>query len=356
MTADFVKWYSAVGISIAGIDLDFQFILDDEGSGMAVSAAAEAGLCILSGTAYFNAESAWLYYLAGEPLWWEDSTVYIEGITVQTPSYCFCFSSIELTASFPFCCVEEVETSVAFSNEGFDGVTFSVAGVEVPGLAWMTLDIDLTFDDGPDGKDLAISTDVDFGGESVCIDVMFEPVFGGGTLGSGFILDGIRFYGLGLECDMGQGVTFASLSVLDWPRHYISPGGEVSPYSASAIAHQLCCETYWEMFSISSSSDACCGGAFSFDLNVYFGADGTFTWKDSPCCDGTDPIMLECGEDLHSWLFDVARIDAEFSIGLGSNFTFRGGLTLQDYVWNEQTELCDEGGLTEICVGFEVTF
>jgi len=135
MTAAFGKWYSAVGINIAGIELDFQFILSGVGSGMAVSATSEVGLCSLSGTAYFNAESAWVYYLAGEPLWWEDSIVLIDGIKVQTPSYCLCFSSIELTTSFPFCCVEEVEATVAFSNEGFAVVPSSVSGFEIPGLA-----------------------------------------------------------------------------------------------------------------------------------------------------------------------------------------------------------------------------
>jgi len=86
-------------------------------------------------------------------------------------------------------------------------------------------------------------------------------------------------------------------------------------------------------------------------------------WNVTPRYSSDFEAFIWGGEDYatyveceHGWLFDIARIDAEFSIGLGSNFSLTGGLTLQDMVWVKGEGYCEEGGLTEICVGFEVTF
>jgi len=317
--AAFIDWLTGIGVSIAGINLDVDFLLTNVGAGWAFGIGSGVGACSLGADIYFN------------------SLLDPDGnLVLQTDSYCFCFSSVEFYASFPFCCIELVDVTIGFSNEGFGGVTFSVDGVPVPGMEWLTYDLALTFQEGDNGKTLSVTPGVDFGGAEACID------FGLEVLTVGTAITGINVYSVGLECDMGQGVTFSSLSYLDFPKHYFNPGGV--PIEA------VCCGWYWEKFSISSSSDACCGGGFEFDLDVYFGAD---SWSVKEGCCSEPPVPYECIPG-HPWLFDVARVDASFSIGLGSNFSLTGGLALQDYVWNG-TE-CVEGGLTGICVGFEVTF
>jgi hypothetical protein len=351
----FTLWDSSVGVSIAGVNINSRYVLIEDSwsptgysSGWEFNISGEAGLCSLGADVYFN---IWPLYYTLDPEWEVQTPSELPGTTLLIlPGNCFCFTYVELYTSFPFCCVEEVEMSVAFSAlDGFEGVTFLVSGIEMPGLAWITFDAELTFDVGDDGKDLTLTPSLNLG-DSICFDIYADLVW------YDSVITGLNIYGIGLTCDMGQGVTFSSQSVLDWPNHFYSPSlGKLASSEDYAItwlgfvdaldyAAWLCCETYWEKFTISSSSDACCGGAFGFDLGVYFGTDFEATiW------DGTE-VVCE-----HGWLFDIARIDAEFSIGLGSNFSLTGGLTLQDAVW-VKGEGCEEGGLTEICVGFEVTF
>jgi hypothetical protein len=323
MNADFTSWDSTVAVSIAGLSISGEFLLEDDGAGWAFGIGGSAAACALSANIYFNS------YLDA-----------YGNLAVQTPEFCFCFTSVDITASFPFCCIELVDVNIGFSAaKGFDSITFSLDGVAVPGMGWLVYDLALTFQAGDDGKTLSVTPGVDFGDVDACIDFGIELM----TIGTA--ITGINVYSIGLECDMGQGVTFSSLSYLDFPNHKFNPSG------SSAI----CCEWYWERFTISSSSDACCGGGFEFDLAVYFGADSYYVKEDPGCCSDGLGVETIC-DPAHDWLFDVARIDASFSIGLGSNFSLTGGLTLQDLVWDVLTKKCVPGGVTGVCVGFEVSF
>ena len=369
MLAAFDAWDTSAGVSIAGVQLDGRFVLLDGGAGWVLSASQETGLCVIEGTVFFN---SWPY--VSSSLW----NQYAWGITPQIepgytllifPDYCFCFTYAEFSATFPFCCLEEVEATIGFSMFGLEDITFALSGVEMPGFSWITWDIELTFDDGIGlGKELTLTPSTNFG-DSVCLDFYVDLVIDNN------MIDGLSLWGLGLECDMGQGVTVSSMSVLDWPNHafwgddpyYLSYGVlTVDDMFGTAIQTvnlddlladptlgnftdlvdlfaYLCCETYWEKFSIATSADACCGGAFEFGIDVYFGAESNLSIAEN---------TYVC---IHPWLFDVARIDANFSVGLGSNFGVSGGIVLEDknYIGDG---LCELGGLTEICVGFEVSF
>jgi hypothetical protein len=356
--AAFDRWYSAGSVSIAGVDLTGGFVLDAYGAGWAFGISGVAGACELAADVYFNS------YL--DP--WGDLQAFG---TEQTPSYCFCFENVEFSASFPFCCLETVDVSIGFSNTGFDGVTFSLAGVEVPGLAWLALDIDLTFDDGALGKYLAIEPNLSFG-DVICLEFHWDIVmdsWNSGLPGYGYVIDGLRLWGIELgfdACDLGQGVAFSSFTLLDWPYHYFAPsldGYDSNDYllfdSLGDYLAWLICDTYWEKFSIESSSDACCGGAFGFDLNVYFGYEFSVVVEEDDYpwwLEGAEGFVLTT--DYHPWLFDIARVDANFSVGLGSNFSLTGGLSMTDGtgVYSDGVVTCEGAGLSQICIGFGVTF
>jgi hypothetical protein len=350
----FELWDSTMGLSIAGIQIDANFILVPWGSGWVFDIAGTAGLCDLSATAYFNiwpfeityADLVALY--GGSPWFGEFVAEYFpEGhtqtssvtVTTPLPGYCLCFNLIEFETSFPFCCVEEVNMSVSFSQFGFEGVTFSVSAIELP-ISWLTLDAELSFYEGEMlGKELTITPGLNLG-DVFCFDIYADLVVDGG------LIDGLNIYGIGLTCDMGQGVIFESISVLDWPYHHVTADG-IEETGLLTPVDSLCCgadASYWERFSISSSSDACCGGAFGFDLDVYFGSDFEIVVGDL--------LVYEC---VHPWLFDIARIDAEFSVGLGSNVALSAGVSLVDLYYDDEAG-CTPFGLSEFCIGFEVTF
>jgi len=343
--ATFTYWDSTGGVNIAGINISGEFLLEDDGAGWTFGIDGSAGTCDLSADVYFNS------YLDGGDL------------AVQTPEYCFCFTSVEIGASFPFCCIELVDVTLGFSNTGFDGITFSLDDVAVPGFEWIVFDIDLKFDDGALGKVLTLTPS--FGYEGLgCIEFEMNLMTEGNA-----VFYGVNVYGIKVECDMGQGVAFSSHSYLDWPTHHFGSYPFASDvYTVDDIdiilvtfadlasyVDYLYCATYWEEFTISSTADACCGGGFAFDLAVYFGTDPTFTvW-------GLPEVTFVY--DIHSWLFDVAKIKADFSVGVGSNVNLTGGLTIQDntYVYTTDddgiiTGSCEPLGLSQLCIGFEVKF
>jgi hypothetical protein len=356
----FTLWDSSVGVSIAGVNINSRYVLIEDSwsltgysSGWVFNISGEAGLCSLGADVYFNSWPFLAYTYTGP-----QTTSVVSDLWIF-PGNCFCFSAVEFYTSFPFCCVEEVEMSVAFSMFGFEGVQFSVYDIEMPGLAWITFDANLEFDDGVlGGKKLTLTPGLNLG-DSICFDIYADLVVDGN------VISGLNVYGIGLECDMGQGVTFSSITALDWPFHFIPVGApfdesewevvdvpdeEGSAFVITSLADLCCGEvSYWEKFSISSSSDACCGGAFGFDLDVYFSKDFLWATLDE------EGELLAWGWCIHPWLFDVARIDAEFSVGLGSNFALTGGVSVVDLYYDVDLG-CTPLGLSEFCIGFEVTF
>jgi hypothetical protein len=271
--------------------LSGEFLLEAAGSGWAFGAEGLAGDLTLGANVYFN--SAPTYSTPAIAL-------------VQTDSYCFCFESVAFTASFPFACIDLVDVSLGFSEAGFDGVTFAVSGIEVPGLSLFTFDATLTFDDGIEGKVLTLTPAVTFG-TGDCI-VLYLGLLGsddGSSTTGALEITGIEVYAIGLDYSW-NGVSFSSISIFDVDKYVLS----VDPYWNSE---------YWEKFSISSSADSCCGGGFSFALDTYFESDSTM-------------------------LFDWGETDATISYGLGSNFTVSTSLVV------------DDGGFTEWTLGFEVTW
>jgi hypothetical protein len=215
---------------------------------------------------------------------------------VQTGSYCFCFTSVDFDISFPFACIDLVDISLGFSSTGFDGVTFSASGIAVPGIAWLTFDADLTFDDGDTGKSLTLTPAISLG-DWTCITLYYDLL----TTGT-YQINGIYFYGLGLSYSW-NGVSFSSQSSFDATKNEAITGNA----------------DYWEVFTIESEADSCCGGGFDFSVATYFDNDS-------------------------AKLFDWGESDIDVSVGMGSNFSVSAGLVV------------DTTGFTELTVGFDVTW
>ena len=291
-SAAFTSWDSTVGVSIAGVAFDAEFLLEDDGAGWMFGASGGAGDCDFGATVYFNSQMT------------------VSGLALlQTPSYCFCFTSVDFDISFPFACIDLVDISLGFSTAGFDGITFSVTGIVVPGLPWLTFDLLLTFETGEDGKVMTLTPAIDLG-TFTCITLYYELQGYAGTScdddpeieESGAKFDGIHFYGISLEYTW-NGVSFYSASSLD-----VDFNEELTGYA-----------DYWEVFTISSEADSCCGGAFDFSVSTYFACDSEL-------------------------LFDWAMTEISVGIGLGSNFNVTLGLQV------------DTTGFSQMSFGFCVTW
>jgi hypothetical protein len=276
MGAAFSYWSSNISTAIAGVTFGGSFYLTSAGSGWMLSASGVEGDLSLSATAYFN--------LTGPT-------------TLQTDSHCFCFTSIRFNASFPFACIDLVDISLGFSAaDGFDGITFSLDAVPLPGLPFLTFDFDLTFSTQTEGKVLTMIPTIYL--DSDCIIIYAELVTGS----SDWIITGLDIYGVGLRYSW-NGLSFASYSSFD-------PGKNASLTGKSE---------YWEVFTVTNNTDSCCGGGFEFSVSTYFSCDSTA-------------------------LFDWGETDVDVSVGIGSNFTLSTGIFV------------DTTGFKEWTIGFAVTW
>jgi hypothetical protein len=316
--ATFTEWDSNVGVSIAGVAFDAEFLLTGTGAGWAFGASSGAGDCDFGANVYFNSEMT------------------TAGLVLQTDSYCFCFTSVDFEISFPFACIDLVDVSIGFSSAGFDGITFSVSGIVVPGIAWLTFDVDLSFyADTLGGKVMTLTPKIDLG-DWLCIELFYDLITDGT-----YNIEGINFWGLELDYTW-NGVSFLSKSVFDWPTHFIIAGADLDDFTYNEVDkvweytgdpiedcddfyQALKDASYWEVFTISSESDSCCGGAFDFSVSTYFSA-----WA----------FNLYCGEYLYIYepmLFGWGRTDIDVSIGLGSNFDVTLGLSVDVDGFNKAT-------------------
>jgi len=278
--AAFTSWDTNGSVSIAGVTLNGEFLLAD-GAGWTFGASGQAGDLSLGATAYFNMDS--------------------NGNLVQTGenAYCFCFSSVDFTASFPFACISNVSTTLSFNNStGFDSVEFSVSGIAIPNIAWLTFDADLTFT--VDSKTLDITPNLNLGDFS-CITLYGKLVMDGD-----YTISGLQIYALGLS-QTWNGVTFSDLSIFDVSYYVENVDDSWNP-------------NYWELFTIESTGDSCCGGGIDFTVNTYF------------------------QNTQNASLFDWGETDVTLGFGIGSNFTLNTGLNV------------DQTGLSQISFGFKATW
>jgi hypothetical protein len=259
-TPAFGSWNTTAAVAIAGVSFGADFTLADQDVTLVLTGAGVAG----------------------------DVTVGVE-ITFGGDDNDVCdldWAGVVITLGFPFCCAD-IALVVEFDCDGFEEACFSVVGIAIPNLPWVTIGADVCFT--MEEKTLVLTPAFDFG-TIVCFDLYFDvDTTGNLTIGD------ISIIGIGLTCDIGA-VTFTGLSMLDGS------------------------EEYWEVYTISTNDDACCGP---------FGFDVTFSF-------------LEGGARL----FDIALIDANMTLQVAAQFLFNMGLEV-----DVQT-----GGFTQWTVGFLVTW
>ena len=206
----------------------------------------------------------------------------------------FPFDEVSIRVGFPFCCAE-ISSSLTIGCDGFDQIAFSTSGIAIPTLPWLSIGANLVYT--LQTKTLTLSPAFDFGTET-CIDFYIE-VESTGNLSIG----AISIEGIQLSCDVGA-VTFSGLSF----------------WGATGKPGRLSGTDYWEVYTVSTNADACCG-PMSFDVSVFF---------------------LENGLRL----FDVSLFDANLDITIAPQFEFSMGL-----------EIDVEAAATTIwTLGFDITW
>jgi hypothetical protein len=248
----FTSWVVDGGLSLAGVTFDAAFTLVPNNTKLVITAGGAAGTVDVGATITFG------------------DTDGVDGCDLD-------FASVLINVGFPFCCAD-VASEIYFTCAGFQYVEFTVEGIALPGISWVTLDAVLTFE--VDEKTLELTPSFDFG-LTACFDIyLSEP---------GEIFGDVVVQGIGIECEIG-GVSFTGISWLD---------DETADDDKPGI---LAGTPYWEAYQIATTDDGCCG-PFTFDITVFF---------------------LEGG----AMLFDVSAIEANFDIVISTQFTFGMGLML----------------------------
>jgi hypothetical protein len=265
VNALFEEWNVVAGVSIAGVTFGADFTL---GAGTVL---------VLSGSG-----------VAGDVVVSVDVTL---GDNVDCD---FDFAGVLIGVEFPFYCAD-ILAEIEFDCDGFVDLCFTTSGIVVPSFPWLTLDAELCFQ--TDSKTLTISPDFDFGA-GVCFDLYMDL----GYTGNGpLTIEDFTIYGIGIEAEFG-GVVFTGLTSFD------------------EVNYDLIKDPYWEVYTISTTDDGCCG-PFAFDVSVYF-LDGGIR------------------------LFDIALIEANMSLQVAAQFTFSTGLEID----------VEAGNFSLWTIGFEVTW
>ncbi|MBU0596520.1 hypothetical protein KJ567_07545 [Candidatus Bipolaricaulota bacterium] len=210
----------------------------------------------------------------------------------------FDFVGITIGLDFLFCDCAPIASEIYFSClNGFEYVEFATSGIAIPNLPWVTIGALLHFE--LQTKEITITPTFDFGA-IVCFDLFFEVAEDAGATYPLAILDldVISIVGIGIGCTIG-GVDFYALSMFD---------GSIRDGA------------YWEQYSIDVGADACCGGVFEFGLDMFF-------------------------DNAGATLFEVALIEVDMKVNLTSQFAFTMALDVDV-----------DGGFTNWCLGFEVTW
>ena len=325
-TPVFVQWLTGSQVSIAGVTFYGFFDLEDAGSGWLLGGSGSAGDLTITVEAGFNLNTLISYgydydsvvggfadfAYAYDPVHGcsNEITVADDAFDLQTDSYCFCWSNLDIELTFPFACIDEVILAANFNaTDGFGYFKISLNDIML-GVPWLTIDdFDLTYT--VDAK--IVSLDVDVNIDSTCLTPYFELIKGTES----FQIQGLNLYALGLSQAVGN-VTFSSITVFDVCNYGLTWGGSVLPLGYSAY---YCMNDFDELFEIEYTSDACCGGAFSIDIKNWFDMYECVEVEDACCTDEDPAVMTDTIVKTTGDLFGWGMTEVNFSIGMGSNFT-----------------------------------
>ena len=200
------------------------------------------------------------------------------------------WGGFEIEVGFPFCCAD-ISGTLVFDCDGFQEICFSVGGIVIPNLPWVTIGAELCFQ--TESKTLTLSPAFDFGAD-VCFDLYIDQVVTGGVGPDTILaLGNFEIEGIGLECEIG-GVAFTAISYWGAARFWNGAGYD---YPGLLMYRG---QQYWEAYQIATTDDGCCG-PFAFDITVFF-------------------------DENSGNLFDIALLEANMSIQIATQFEFGMGV------------------------------
>jgi len=164
-----------------------------------------------------------------------------------------------------FRCADQTVVTAYSTCDGFEYVSFGVAGIDVSLVPCLSFDANLTFE--IDEKSLVIQPDLSLG-EVVCLEVHAELDWDTASR----TIDGVGLYGVELICELGP-VTVRDVAVLDLARYVITTeayGNAVERLVDAIDAGHEYYPYYWQLLSIAYTGGGCCGGDMTFLANAYF--------------------------------------------------------------------------------------
>jgi hypothetical protein len=242
----FDSWVTTGAVSIAGVTFGMEFEIDGTDAFLTLTGSGVAG----------------------------DVTVGVE-VTFGDALTAGCdlpWTGVTIDVGFPFCCAD-IALTLEFDCTGFVEACFSVGGIAIPNIPWLTLDAEVCFT--LEEKFVTLTPSFEFG-DIACFTIDLDFTASGGDM-QPLLIGDIVISGIGLTCDIGA-VTFSGYTDLTGT------------------------EEYFEWYTIETNDDACCG-PFAFDLTFYF-LDGGVA------------------------LFDVALIEANMELQIASQFLFNMGLSI----------------------------
>jgi hypothetical protein len=426
----FDDWTVSGSVSIAGINLEGLFFLEGWGGGTTITTMGYFywGGCDLEQTgstvvAAGNTGAGWRFKMSGDVapgvtltsytyfnLSQADATSKV-GCPVIGKKSTFSIASDDCDVTFTeeyitleglgFGCVTDIDLALKLTCDGFS--YFKVVVGSIPFLSFVDLQLGITFSETSKVLTLCGSMDA-LGGDCFSIDVGLNTV--SATLAQ---ITSLEIYGISVAYTW-NGISFSSDTSFNTTKHAIK-GNIYGPDEMAFLVPltgmtktTVCVDTcgtwttvtdvcsigadgygyyefvcvpteyyeVWETFGIESAGDACCGGAFDFSIDIYFGTQYVLTgyaW-DYECVVPTTPIVGEfrwgTGVAPSTWtspttgdklvktstyvtgtagtLFGWVETEVAATFGIASNFSINFGLGVSVYGWES------------LDFGFELTF
>jgi hypothetical protein len=359
----------------------------------------------LTSYTYFNLSQADATSTVGCPVIGKKATY-----TIATAGCGVAFTEEYITLEgLGFGCVTDIDLALKVTCTGFEYLNIVIGNIQF--LSWVDLQLGIKFSETAKVVTLCGSMDA-LGGDCFSIDVGLNTVsFSDATITS------LEIYGISVAYTW-NGISFSSDTSFNTTEHAIkgninSPEQDAffvpavgftedvvcdlpDPCEDYDVAEDICnpgfyeitCvpEEYyvvWETFGIESTGDACCGGAFEFSIDTYFGTRyviDAFGWM--YVCGTTEELVLmsviydyaagdtytvvgdfstyaawECSDHDCVWqeavyveaagngtLFGWVETELAAEVGIASNFSINFGLGISVYGWES------------LDFGFELTF
>ena len=287
----------------------------------------------------------------------------------------------------------EVDVGISILCSGFEWAKFLISNIDLG--SWISLDTLATFSISQAGSRKTVEVEPELKlGSSTCIG--FELVIQQSEIPSGMTLDGVRLNGIRFSYDW-NGIRFTD--VTSFNPVYEALGGyylaapvastttpaflvpdpvfaksEFDTSTGEGYYKQVCYpeERYdiWELISVESSGDSCCGGGFQWAANIYFGdrklliADSFWFWyadedgnsyqyntignanASAPAVLGGNPPYCEDNDVSYGvayydapgdTLFGWAKADVSFQMAVAPSIELSFAMDVDVYSWKSLT-------------------